>query len=102
MQHTTYQIFSIFACRMTTFKISMQDGTNFYYEQVSYLTKMSWKVCQKMKLHGSDQFPTVLAMYDQEIDQNLALPSYQRLKTMARRHTDQMMRTRNPNAQMKD
>ena len=33
-------------------------------------------------------------MYDQEIDRNLAL-SYQRLKTMERRHIDWMKRTRN-------
>ena len=34
-------------------------------------------------------------MYDQENDRNPAMPSYQRLKTMERRHTDQMSRTRN-------
>ena len=33
--------------RMTAFKISMQDGTNFCWQQVSYLTRMSQKVLQK-------------------------------------------------------
>ena len=34
-------------------------------------------------------------MYDQELDRNLAKPSYQRLTTMVRRHIDRMTRTRN-------
>ena len=34
-------------------------------------------------------------MYGQEIDRNLALPSYQILKTMVRRRMDQMVGTRN-------
>ena len=38
---------------------------------------------------------TVLAMFQQEIDQHRAMPSYQRLKTMARRHIDQTTTTRN-------
>ena len=34
-------------------------------------------------------------MYEQENDQNRAVPSYQRLKTEVRRHIDQTIRTRN-------
>ena len=40
------------------------------------------------------QLQTVLAMYDQEIVRDRVMPSY-KLKTMARRHFDQMIRTRN-------
>ena len=43
----------------------------------------------------SVQLQTVLALYDQEIDRNLALPSYQRLRTMVRQHIDQTIGTRN-------
>ena len=46
----------------------------------------------KMKLRGSVQFQTVLAMYDPEIDRNRALPSYQRLKTMERQKIDKTIR----------
>ena len=49
----------------------------------------------KMKLRESVQLQTVLAMYDREIDRNLALPRYPRLKTVVRRHVDQMIRKRN-------
>ena len=38
---------------------------------------------------------TILAMYDQEIDRDRAMPSYQRLKIMVRRHIDQTITTRN-------
>ena len=37
----------------------------------------------------------MLAMYDQEMDRERAMPSYQRLKTMVRRQKDHMIRTRN-------
>ena len=49
----------------------------------------------QMKIRESVQAQTVLAMYDQEIDRDRAMPSCQRLKTMARRQIDQMIRTRN-------
>ena len=49
----------------------------------------------KLKLRDSCQFQTVLALYDQEIDRDPALPSYPRLKTMVRWHIDQTVRTRN-------
>ena len=39
--HNAYQICSTSACRMTTFKMSIQDGTKFY------LTRLSWKFCAK-------------------------------------------------------
>ena len=42
----------------------------------------------KLKIPGSVQLQTVLAMYDQDIARNLALPSYQILETLVRRHTD--------------
>ena len=48
----------------------------------------------KMKIRGSAQLQTVLAI-EQEIDRDRAMPSYQRLKTRNRRHTDQITRTRN-------
>ena len=49
----------------------------------------------KMRVRDSVQLQTVLAMYEQEIDQNRAMPSNQRLQTMVRRRIDQTIRTRN-------
>ena len=49
----------------------------------------------KVKIRESVQLQTAWAMYDQEIDRNLAMPSCQRLKTMVRLHIDQMIRARN-------
>ena len=54
---------------------------------------MSWKVCTSEETRGSVQHQTVLVLYDQEMIE--AMPSCQRLKTMVRRHIDQMNRTRN-------
>ena len=39
----------------------------------------------EMKTRESVLLKTVLAMYDQEIDRDRAVPSYQRLKTLVRR-----------------
>ena len=44
----------------------------------------------KLKIRGFVQLQTVLAVYDQDIDRNLVMPSYQRVKTVRRRHIDQM------------
>ena len=49
----------------------------------------------KIEIRGSVQLQTVLAIYEQEIDRDRAMPSYQRLNTMVRRHIVQMIRTRN-------
>ena len=49
----------------------------------------------KMKLQGSAQHQTVLALYDQWMNRDRASQSYQRLRTLVRRHVDQMSRTRN-------
>ena len=42
--HKVYQIDSIYAYRMMTFKISTQDGTKLYEQQVKFVQKWSWKV----------------------------------------------------------
>ena len=47
-----------------------------------------------MKIRESVQLQTVSAMYEQEIDRDRGMPSYERLRTMVRRHIDQMIRTR--------
>ena len=49
----------------------------------------------KSKLQDSVQLQTELALYEQENVRNNEKPSYSRLKTSARRHIDQTMRTRN-------
>ena len=49
----------------------------------------------KLKIRGSVQIQTEVAVNDHEMDRDRAVPSNQKLKTMARRHIDQMVRTRN-------
>ena len=46
----------------------------------------------KMRIRESVQLVTFSAMYEQENDQNRAVPSYQRLKTKVRRHIDHTIR----------
>ena len=48
-----------------------------------------------MKLQGSEQLQTVLALYNQELNRDQLAPSYHRLRTMVRQHIDQTIRTRN-------
>ena len=55
----------------------------------------------KTRIRESDQLNSVLAMYEQEFNQNLSKPSYQKLKTMVKRHLDHKMRTRNSEARTK-
>ena len=49
----------------------------------------------KMKIRDSVQLQTVLIMYGQEIVRDRLMRSCSRLKTLIRRHVDQMSRTRN-------
>ena len=56
--------------------------------------KILESLCQ-MRNRESDQRKTVLAMYEQEINQDPSKPSYQKLKTMVKRHRHQKIRTRN-------
>ena len=54
----------------------------------------------KMKLQGSAQHQTALAVYDQGMNRDRVLQSYQRLRTLVR-HIDQMIRMRNFEARNK-
>ena len=48
----------------------------------------------KLRTRESDQLKTVLELYDMEIHQKTSMPNYQKLKTMAKRSTDQKLRKR--------
>ena len=48
-----------------------------------------------MRIRESDQLKTVLAMYEQEINQHLSKPNFQKLKTTAKECVDQRIRVRN-------
>ena len=48
----------------------------------------------KMRMRESDQLQTVLATYEQEINQDQSKPSCQNVKTMVKGHTDQKIRKR--------
>ena len=92
MQYKVYQICSIYACRMTTSKISTYDGTE---QLLSASAEMVLEWFYKSKLQDSVQHQTVLHLYDQETVRDTWQPSYSRLKTAIRLHIDQAMRTRN-------
>ena len=49
----------------------------------------------KSRTRESDQFKTVLDLYDMEIRQKVSTSDYQRLKTMVKRSVDQKLRLRN-------
>ena len=52
-----------------------------------------WKVCTRCECEGLTKLQTVVAMNEQQINQDRSKPGYQ-LKTMVRRHIDQKIRTR--------
>ena len=49
----------------------------------------------KIRIRESDQFKTVLELYDMEIHQKMSVPNYQKLKTMVKRSIDRKLRLRN-------
>ena len=56
---------------------------------------ISWKSLYKVKIRESVQLKTVVELYDMEIHQKILMPSYQKLKTVVKRSTDQKLRLRN-------
>ena len=46
----------------------------------------------QMRIRESEQLKTVLELYDMEIHQEISMPNYQKLKTMAKRSFDQKLR----------
>ena len=77
-----------------TFNIWIQGGIKLCYVPVKYPEKKHGR-CVRLKIRGSVQVQTVLAMNDQELDRDRVVPSYQRLKTLVRRHNELMIETRN-------
>ena len=82
MQLKTYQIFQ---CPPTR-RDGIQDfDTRWDQAQLSASERSQENILEglrKLNIRDSVQLQAVLAMYDEEIDRNLALPGYQRLKTM--------------------
>ena len=72
----------------------IQDGIKLHYLQVK-LSNTILESLNNMLIRESVQLQTVLAMYEQEIDQDRSKPSSQKLITIVRRDIDQMIRTRN-------
>ena len=52
----------------------------------------------KLRIRESDQLKTVLELYDMGIHQKISVPNYQKLKTMVKISTDQILRSRNLDA----
>ena len=53
------------------------------------------EILYKLRIHESDQFKTVLELYEMEIHQKMSMPNYQKLKTMEKRSIDHKLRLRN-------
>ena len=76
------QTCSVYACIMTTSKISTFDGIKLYYQSTSDMpSDVILEGLYKSKLQDSVQLQTVLALYDQETVRNSGQKSYVRLKT---------------------
>ena len=90
MQLRAYQICPIFADTRMTLRISIQDGTKLYGQQVKYLRRMSLKLYTRWNYKGMLSFRQYWQWYDQEIVRDRAMPS--------NRHFNPMVRTRNFNA----
>ena len=60
------------------------------------------EVSYTIKLQGSDQLQTLLALYNQELNRDRVTPSCQRLRTMARQHVDQTIGRATSKPGMKD
>ena len=85
----------LFSVKVTIFKILIPDGTKLYYLQVKCPRTNVLYSLYKMRIRESVQLQRVLAIYEQEVNQCRSRPSYQKSKTIVRRHTGQMIRTRN-------
>ena len=78
----------------TIFRTLIPDGIRFYYLSTSEVPndKILESLC-KMRLRETDQLQIVLAMNEQEINQDRSRPSCEKLKTMVKRCIDQKIRT---------
>ena len=93
VQLKTYQIYSIYAYRMMTFRISTQDGIKLYLLQVKYLRNMSWKVCTSENTRFCSASNCI--GYVRPRKWSNFSNAKQRLRSVVRRHIDQNIRTRN-------
>ena len=94
LQHRTDFFIQVSLHKVMTFKILIQDGIKLCCLQVNHQNNVLDSL-YKMRIRGSAQLQTVSAMYQQKIDQNRSMPSYQWLMSRVRRHIGQTIRTRN-------
>ena len=80
--------------KATMFKILMRDATKSCYQSVRYPSLIFLESVCKMRTRESDQLKTVLAMYEQEIEQHLSQLNCQKFKTMVKKCMDQKIRAR--------
>ena len=86
----------------TISRIFTLDGTRIRHQQVKFQMTRFRKVCTKMRMRESDQLQTLLALNEKDIAQDRSRPSYQKLKTMVKRHQDQRIRTKKNKPLMKE
>ena len=88
-QYWITQIHSLLLFTMTIFRNSIQDGMTLHFLRQRSHLMTSCKSLYKLRMLESDQFKTVLEVYDMEIHQKMSVPNYQKLKTMVKRSVDQ-------------
>ena len=82
-------IFFVLLYIATIFRILKQGGTMFYFLPAKFqITVKVGMRCEEESLINS-----VLAMFEQETNQNLLMPRDQKLDTMVKTHVDQMITT---------
>ena len=84
---------SLFATMM--FRNSIRDGDEILLSMTKIPVDDVLENLYKLRIRESDQFKTVLELYDMESHQNISMPNYQKLKTMVKRSIDQKLRLRN-------
>ena len=72
------QIWSVSRNRVMTFEILIQHGTTLFHLRENYPKIV------KMRTRKSVQLQTILAVYEQETNQDRSSLNYQKLKTMVR------------------
>ena len=88
-------IYSLSLFVATTLRSSIRDGTKFYYRCPKIPSDEILESLYKLRISESDQFKTVLELYDMEIHQEISMANNQRLKTTVKRSINQKLRLGN-------
>ena len=71
---------------------NVQDFHTIWDEVLLFTSKIPSESLYKFRTCESDQFKTILDLYEMDIHQKIPMPNYQKLKTMVKRSTDKKLR----------